>query len=147
MVRCGQVKKVSDFTQSRVRSLEVGLDRLNEQARSTDTRAAEKNHLEEVLGPDPHPFLSPPPFLPSALPSRSPSPSPPPPHPPPLIRQASPQDTSNTAHTQCRSVSLFLRRFGVRTLDRIRPSSQYEKRAGRRIDLFCTHLAPKWAGS
>lgn len=74
-MRCWQVKKVSDFTQSRVRSLEVGLDRLNEQARSTDTRAAEKNHLEEVLRPQSSSLLILSPFPPTALPSRSRSPS------------------------------------------------------------------------
>lgn len=59
-----QVKKVSDFTQGRVHNLELGLDRLNEKARSSEIRATEKDSLEEVIRYSLPPPPSPPPFFP-----------------------------------------------------------------------------------
>lgn len=42
-----EVKKVSNFTESHVRSLETDLDRLNDQVRKSETRDADRERLEE----------------------------------------------------------------------------------------------------
>jgi hypothetical protein len=43
-----QVKKVSNFTESHVRSLETDLDQLNDQVQNSETREADRERLEEV---------------------------------------------------------------------------------------------------